>query len=53
MTAIDQHILQLINTLSEDGKDAARKMLGSKKKSKKSNEKIKRKLLKNLFSSPT
>ena len=25
MTAIDQHILQLINTLSEDGKDAIEK----------------------------
>ena len=30
MTTVDQHILQLlISTLSDDGKEAARKMLGA------------------------
>ena len=51
MTAIDKHILQLLDTLSEDGKETARKMLGKSKKKKKSNEQIKNRLRKNLFSS--
>ena len=49
MTTVDQHILQLLNTLSDDGKEAARKMLGPKKKTKKSNKNIKDKLIKGLF----
>jgi len=52
MTAIDKHILQLLETLSEDGKETARKMLGkSKKKKNKSNQLIKDRLKKNLFPS--
>jgi hypothetical protein len=51
MTTVDQHILQLISTLSEDGKEAARNMLGAKRKTKKSNTEIREKLRKNLFSS--
>jgi hypothetical protein len=51
MTAIDQHILQLLDTLSEDGKETARKMLGKSKKKKKSNTAIKNKLKRSLFSS--
>ena len=49
MTAIDQHILQLIETLSEDGKEVARKMLGKSKKVKKTNNQIRKKLINNLF----
>lgn len=49
MTAIDKHILQLLDTLSEDGKEVARKMLGKSKKKKKSNQLIKDRLKRNLF----
>ena len=35
MTAIDQHIIQLLDTLSEEGKEAARKMLGKSKRRRK------------------
>lgn len=51
MTTIDRHILQLLETLSDDGKDAARKILGTKKIKKKPNTEIREKLRKNLFSS--
>ena len=50
MTAIDRHILQLIETLSDDGKAAARKILGTKKIKKKTSSEIRNKLRKNLFS---
>lgn len=49
MTAIDKHIIELLGTLSEDGKEVARKMLGKSKKKKKSNEEFKKRLRKNLF----
>jgi hypothetical protein len=52
MTTVDQHILQLISTLSEDGKEAARNMLGAKRKTKKSNKHIKDKLIRGLFGPP-
>jgi len=49
MTAIDKHIIELLGTLSEDGKEVARKMLGKSKNKKKTNEEFKNRLRKNLF----
>ena len=49
MTAIDKHIIELLGTLSEDGKEVARKMLGKSKKKNKTNNIIKNRIKRNLF----
>ena len=51
MTALDQHIIFQLDSLSEDGKEHARKILGTSKKKKinKSNKIAMDKMFKALF----
>ena len=51
MTALDQHIIFSLSSLSEDGKTAARELLGTHKpkKVKKDNTTAKNKMFKALF----
>lgn len=52
MTALDQHIISSLSSLSEEGKIAAIQLLATKKKAvkkEKNNEVLRRKMIKTLF----